>query len=59
MGSFYLFLVGSKVALAVAVGKSRRWTGGKRYLWIMRILGILLCLLAAGLAAEGIALLSS
>lgn len=39
LGSFYAFLVGSKIVLAVAVGKSRNFLGSKGYLVFMRILG--------------------
>jgi hypothetical protein len=42
LGSFYLFLVGSKVVLALVVGKSRAFLTGKGYLYIMRILGVVL-----------------
>ena len=39
---FYLFLVGSKMALAVIVGKSRCFLEGRLYFVIMYILGALL-----------------
>lgn len=57
VGSFYALLVGSKIGLAVAVGKSRGFLGGRTYLWTMRVLGILLCLLAVMLLGDGIRLL--
>lgn len=41
---FYLFLVGSKVLLAILVGKSREFLTSKAYIRTMRFLG---CLLAA------------
>ncbi len=59
VGSFYALLVGSKIALAVAVGKSRSFLGGRAYLWTMRVLGVLLCLLAVMLLGDGIRLLST
>ncbi len=39
---FYLFLVGSKVFLAIVVGKSRAFLTRKGYIWTMRVLGCLL-----------------
>lgn len=39
LGSFYVFLVGSKVALALVAGKSRTFLTSKAYLVVMRILG--------------------
>ncbi len=44
--SFYLLLVGAKVVMALLVGKSRRFLTGKGYVWLMRILGILLLVFA-------------
>jgi threonine/homoserine/homoserine lactone efflux protein len=44
LGSFYLFLVGSKMGLAIAVGRSRRSLQGRTYIWLMRMLGGLLIL---------------
>lgn len=41
-GSFYLLLVGTKVTLALLVGRYRTLLIGKAYLWIMRALGVLL-----------------
>jgi threonine/homoserine/homoserine lactone efflux protein len=40
--SFYLFLVGSKVLMAVVVGKFRTFLEGKIYLYMMRCLGAVL-----------------
>lgn len=42
MLGFYLFLIGSKMALAVLVGRSRSFLQGEVYLWTMRLLGLLL-----------------
>lgn len=39
---FYLFLVGSKVFLAIVAGKSGAFLTGKGYIWTMRVLGCLL-----------------
>lgn len=54
---FYLLLVGSKVALAVAVGKSGAFLTGRWYLGIMRLLGGLLIILGILLFREGLRLL--
>jgi threonine/homoserine/homoserine lactone efflux protein len=55
--SFYLFLVGSKVMLAIMVGKSRSFLIGKWYLYSMRFLAVLLCFFALVLFREGLNLL--
>ncbi len=55
--SFYVLLVGSKIVLAVVVGKSKTFLSGKVYLYIIRILGYILCALAAVLFYDGIQLL--
>jgi len=39
---FYLFLVGSKVFVAVVTGKSRTFLSNRGYIWTMRVLGCLL-----------------
>ena len=57
IGSFYLALVGSKIILAMAVGKSRQFLSGKVYLYTQRFLGILLCAFAVVLFKEGLKLL--
>lgn len=57
VGSFYLSLVGAKIVLAVAVGKSKAFLSGRLYLWIMRLLGGLLVLFALLLFKEGVELL--
>lgn len=55
--SFYLLLVGSKVVLAVLAGKSRAVLKGKVYLYTMKVLGLLLCVLACFLFLDGFRLL--
>lgn len=57
VGSFYFSLVGAKIVLAVAVGKSKAFLSGRLYLWIMRLLGGLLVLFALLLFKEGVELL--
>lgn len=54
VSSFYLFLVGSKVFLAMVVGKSRAFLTKRGYLWTMRVLGCLLALFAAFLLKDAL-----
>ena len=56
---FYFLLVGSKVILAILVGKSKSFLTGKLYINIMRFLGLALCVLAVILFLDGINLLKS
>ena len=51
---FYMTLVGSKMVLAFIVGRSRSFITGKPYIWIMRVLGMTLCLLALILFQDGV-----
>ena len=55
--SFYVFLVGSKILLAVLTGKSKSFLSGKTYVYTMRFLGLVLCLLAIILFRDGLKLL--
>jgi threonine/homoserine/homoserine lactone efflux protein len=57
IASFYLFLVGSKVVLALLVGKSRSFLQGRTYILSMRILGLILLILAGFLLKDGLRLL--
>lgn len=50
---FYALLVGSKVVLAILVGKSRSFLKGKLYLGIMRGLGLILIVFALFLIRDG------
>ncbi|NJD38991.1 MAG: LysE family translocator [Geobacter sp.] len=59
LGGFYLCLVGSKVMLAVGVGRSRALLRGRPYLYSMRLLGLLLLLFALLLLRDGISMLRS
>jgi threonine/homoserine/homoserine lactone efflux protein len=54
---FYVFLVGSKMVLAVVVGRSKSFLSGKVYRYIMRFLGLALCVLALLLFRDGLTLL--
>lgn len=40
--AFYTFLIGSKILIALVVGRFRTFLEGKIYLWMMRILGVVL-----------------
>lgn len=55
--SFYAFLVGSKILLAVLVGRSRSFLTGRAYISTMRILGLILIVFALALFYEGLTLL--
>jgi len=55
--SFYVLLVGSKVLLAVLVGKSKSFLSGTFYIYTMRFLGVVLCILAGILFYDGVNLL--
>ncbi|UCF93689.1 MAG: LysE family transporter [Desulfobacterales bacterium] len=54
IASFYAFLVGSKIFLALVVGRSRSFLKGRVYIGIMRILGLLLFFFASLLWREGL-----
>jgi threonine/homoserine/homoserine lactone efflux protein len=54
---FYVFLVGSKVLLAIGVGKSKLFLNGRIYVYVMRFLGLALCVLAFVLFRNGLTLL--
>lgn len=56
--SFYIFLVGSKIMLAILVGKSKTILNGNRYKYVMRFLGFALGILAMILFYDGLILLS-
>ena len=53
---FYTFLVGSKILLAILVGKSKSFLVGNIYIYTMRILGLFLCGLAFVLFRDGLTL---
>ncbi len=54
---FYIMLVGSKIGLALIADRSRQWIHGAGYVWLNRILGLLLLIFALKLATDGIALI--
>jgi len=57
IGSFYIFLIGSKVLLAIFVGKSKSFLSGDVYIYIMRFLGLALVVLSFALFIDGLKLL--
>ena len=54
---FYTMLVGSKVVLAVLVGRSRGLLKGHHYIYTLRILGLLLVIFAVFFIKDGLELL--
>lgn len=58
IGGFYVFLVGSKIALALIVGKTKSFLSKNLYVYIMRFLGVVLCLFSLVLFYDGLKLLS-
>lgn len=57
VGSFLVLLVGSKVVLAMVVERSRSFLKGRLYIWVMRVLGVLLIIFSMVLLRDGIELL--
>lgn len=57
IGGFYTCLVGSKVVLVLLAGKSKNYISGNAYRYIMRLLGLLLCVFAIFLFRDGFSLL--
>jgi len=55
--SFYVLLVGSKIVLAVLVGKSRSFLLGNKYIFTMRLLGVILIIFAGFLFRDGLQML--
>jgi threonine/homoserine/homoserine lactone efflux protein len=57
IGSFYACLVGSKILLAILTGRSKYFLRGNVYIYTMRFLGLVLCVLAVALVRDGFKLL--
>ena len=55
--SFYILLVGSKILLALFVGKSKSFLVGNTYIYTLRFLGLALCVFACVLFRDGLKLL--
>jgi len=58
IAGFYICLVGSKILLAALVGRYRGFLAGKKYVYTMRFLGFVLCVLALYLFRDGLNLIS-
>ena len=56
---FYLMLIGSKIGLSFVVGYSRRLLFGRGYLWLNRVLGLVLFFFALVLARDGLMLIGA
>jgi threonine/homoserine/homoserine lactone efflux protein len=54
VGVFYFLLVGSKLLVALAVGRSREFLRGRAYRLVMCMLGILLAVFAVLLLVDGV-----
>ena len=59
LAGFYACLVGSKIGVALLVGRSKSFLRGKAYVLAMRLLGLALVALAVFLFRDGIRLLGS
>ncbi len=57
VAGFYIMLVGAKLVLAIVVGRTRTWLNSRSYLWLNRILGLLLLFFAIFIARDGLRLL--
>ena len=57
IGGFYILLIGSKLILSIVVGRSRSFLNGTLYLYILRLLGMVLGLIALLLFRDGLKLL--
>ncbi len=55
--SFFALLIGSKIALAVLVGKSKTVLTGRGYVYAMKFFGCLMCALSTFLFKDGLTLL--
>ncbi|MCP4105194.1 MAG: LysE family translocator [Desulfobacteraceae bacterium] len=54
IGIFYLFLVGSKILVSVIIGKSRVFLKSRNYIYIIRLLGVILLVFAVLFFMEGL-----
>ncbi len=57
IASFYVFLIGTKILLAILVGRSKNFLAGKAYIVIMKLLGLMLIGFAFFLFRDGLQLL--
>ena len=54
IGTFYLFLVGAKISLALLAGRAKVLLEGRPYLFVMRVLGLLLGFMALALLRDAL-----
>ena len=57
IAGFYLLLIGSKIAVAFLVDRSKAWIQGRAYVWIIRSLGVVLLVFAVLFLRDGLRLL--
>lgn len=57
LGSFYVLLLGSMVLLALLIGRFRSFLNNSIYIYTMRFLGLVLCILAIVLFRDGLSLI--
>lgn len=57
LGAFYLCLIGGKVTIALAAGKSRQFLTGRPFKFFMAFLGVLLAVFAITLLRDGLNML--
>lgn len=55
--AFYVMLIGSKISIALIIDKSRAFLKNKVFIWILRILGLVLLIFAILLIKEGLSYL--
>ena len=56
VAAFFGLIVGTKVAVALIVGRSRQFLAGRIYLWTMKFLGVMLLAFAVVLMRDGLLL---
>jgi len=57
IAGFYILLVGSKIIVAVLVGKSRQFLKSNRYIYTIRLLGVILLFFALVFLRDGLGFL--
>jgi len=57
--SFYICLVGAKIIMAIVVNRSRDFLQGQTYVYLMRVLGLVLIVFAGFLFYDGLKLLTA
>ena len=58
IGGFYMMLVGSKIAVALISDRSKGFIQSKWYVWIVRLLGLLLFVFAVLLFLDGLSFIT-